>query len=97
MIDENRDPTDEMGVNVRLTKEAIDRVVADQKKQDEKNANFSKRRTKFVCDGYMTCSHNQEKVDYINERNRVYNRKLDRYYDRFTTDIRVNLERGTAL
>jgi hypothetical protein len=45
VIDENRDPTDEMGVNVRLTKEAIDRVVADQKKQDEKNANFSKRRT----------------------------------------------------
>ena len=38
----------------------------------------------------MTCSHNQEKVDYINERNRVY-------YDRFTTDIRANLERGTAL
>ena len=45
----------------------------------------------------MTCSHNQEKVDYINERNRVYNRKLDRYYDRFTTDIRANLERGPAL
>lgn len=45
VIDENRDPTDKMGVNVRLTKEAIDRVVADQKKQDEKNANFSKRRT----------------------------------------------------
>lgn len=42
---ENRDPTDEMGVNVRLTEEAINRVVEDQKAQDEKNKGFSKRRT----------------------------------------------------
>ncbi|KAK8795796.1 hypothetical protein JH06_3438 [Blastocystis sp. subtype 4] len=85
--DENRDPTDEMGVNVRLSEEAINRVVEDQKMIDEKNKSFSKRRT----------YHLQHKVDYINERNRVYNRKLDRYFDRYTTDIRANLERGTAL
>ncbi len=47
--------------------------------------------------GGITSSHLQHKVDYINERNRVYNRKLDRYFDRYTTDIRANLERGTAL
>lgn len=34
-----------MGVNVRLTEEAINRVVEDQKAQDEKNKGFSKRRT----------------------------------------------------
>ncbi len=43
--DENRDPTDEMGVNVRLSEEAINRVVEDQKMIDEKNKSFSKRRT----------------------------------------------------
>ena len=46
---------------------------------------------------FIMISYNQEEVDYINERNRVYNRKLDRYYNRFTSDIRANLERGTAL
>lgn len=44
-FDENRDPTDEMGVNVRLSKEAIQRVVEDQKMTEEKNKSFSKRRT----------------------------------------------------
>ena len=36
-------------------------------------------------------------VDYINERNLAFNRKLGRYYDRFTSDIRANLERGSAV
>lgn len=34
-----------MGVNVRLSEEAINRVVEDQKMIDEKNKSFSKRRT----------------------------------------------------
>ena len=42
-------------------------------------------------------SFKQEQVDFISERNRTYNRKLDRYYNRFTADIRATLERGTAL
>ena len=42
-------------------------------------------------------SFKQEKVDYISERNRSFNQRLGRYYDRFTADIRANLERGTAV
>ena len=34
----------DFGMKSRLTEEQINRVVADQKKQDESNANFSKRR-----------------------------------------------------
>lgn len=36
-------------------------------------------------------------VDYINERNRKFNQKLSRAYDKYTVEIRQNLERGTAI
>lgn len=36
-------------------------------------------------------------VSYINDKNRHYNKKLKRYYDKYTTTIRENFERGTAL
>ncbi|TKR58428.1 hypothetical protein L596_029873 [Steinernema carpocapsae] len=36
-------------------------------------------------------------IDYINERNRKFNKKLDRYYGKYTEDLREDLERGTAV
>ncbi len=36
-------------------------------------------------------------VDYINERNMKFNRKLERFYGEYTKDIKDNLERGTAI
>jgi len=36
-------------------------------------------------------------VDFINERNRNFNAKAKRFYDKYTEEIRENLERGTAL
>ena len=36
-------------------------------------------------------------VDYINERNRVFNNKIKRAFDPYTAEIKQNLERGTAL
>lgn len=36
-------------------------------------------------------------VTYINKSNKVFNSKVSRYYDKYTKDIRANLERGTAL
>lgn len=85
------------GMKSRLSDDVINRVVDDQKKQDDKHAQFSKRRKLYLLYNLIILSYNQEEVDYINERNRVYNRKLDRYYNRFTSDIRANLERGSAL
>ena len=41
--------------------------------------------------------HADQDVDYINEANRKYNKKLAKAYDKYTVDIRQNLERGTAL
>ena len=36
-------------------------------------------------------------VDYINERNMKFNKKAARYYDKYTAEIKQNLERGTAV
>lgn len=36
-------------------------------------------------------------VDYINERNLHFNKKIKRHYDEYTKEIRDNFERGTAL
>jgi hypothetical protein len=52
-----------------------------------KRAKFSRRRP-FDSEG---------DVDYINERNKKFNKKASRFYDQYTTEIKQNLERGTAV
>lgn len=39
----------------------------------------------------------QEDVSYINQRNKRFNQKISRNFDKHTAEIRQNLERGTAL
>ena len=41
-------------------------------------------------------SHDAD-VDYINERNMKFNKKASRFYDKYTAEIKQNLERGTAV
>lgn len=42
--------------------------------------------------------HNDDAdIDYINERNMKFNKKLERFYGEHTTEIKQNLERGTAV
>ena len=53
----------------------------------ERNKKFSRRRTEL--DG--------ADVDYINDRNAHFNKKIKRAFDKYTVEIRQNLERGTAL
>jgi pre-mRNA-splicing factor SYF2 len=38
-----------------------------------------------------------EDVGYINDKNRDFNQKIGRAYDKYTTEIKESLERGTAL
>jgi len=52
-----------------------------------KKAEYSRRR--------MVCS--EEDVTYINDRNRQFNKKMQRAFGAYTEEIRQNLERGTAL
>nr|CAG4642070.1 EOG090X0ECA [Eurycercus lamellatus] len=69
------------------TPEAVNRMVEDLHKQIEKREKYSRRRR-----------HDDDaEIDYINERNMRFNKKLDRFYGEFTTEIKQNLERGTAV
>jgi len=66
---------------------AKSRLVADVNKQIEKRQKFHRRRI-----------HDEDKdITYINERNRKFNEKIERAYSMYTTDIKANLERGTAI
>eukprot|EP01138_Halocafeteria_seosinensis_P007212 gb/GECG01007375.1/.p1 GENE.gb/GECG01007375.1/~~gb/GECG01007375.1/.p1 ORF type:complete len:550 (+),score=101.41 gb/GECG01007375.1/:1-1650(+) len=69
-----------------VDKDGMDRL-ADQVEHRRKKSRFSRRRT----------VHPDETVDYINERNRVFNKKIGRAFDKYTVEMRQNLERGTAL
>ncbi|ORY29748.1 SYF2 splicing factor-domain-containing protein [Naematelia encephala] len=66
------------------SEDAIDRVVG------KINKDMSKVKRKKKDDG-------DEEVNYINDRNKVFNKKIARYYDKYTKEIRANFERGTAL
>ncbi|RUS14557.1 hypothetical protein BC937DRAFT_93640 [Endogone sp. FLAS-F59071] len=74
------------GANAQPSRQAVDRLVADVNKQIEKRESRSRKR-KEVEDG----------ISWINERNRVFNQKIARFYDKYTKEIRENFERGTAL
>lgn len=67
--------------------EALDRMVAELEQREQRKATFSRRRA-FVPEA---------DVDYINERNKVFNKKIKRAYSKYTVEIRQNLERGTAI
>lgn len=53
----------------------------------EKRSKYSRRR-----------AHNDDAdIDYINERNAKFNKKAERFYGKYTAEIKQNLERGTAV
>ena len=54
--------------------------------RDKKKKDFSRRRG-FIED---------QNITYINERNRIYNKKLERHFGTYVSEIKSNLERGTA-
>jgi hypothetical protein len=67
-------------------KEGAKRLAMEMKRRAEKKAN-QKRKLEFDA----------VDVTSINERNKRFNEKIGRNFDKHTTEIRQNLERGTAL
>ena len=59
----------------------------DMKEQIDKRSKFSRRRPIFE----------EDEVDYINERNQKYNKKLHRFFGNESKEIKNNMERRTAL
>ncbi|MBW0491550.1 hypothetical protein O181_031265 [Austropuccinia psidii MF-1] len=68
------------------SEEAIDRVVGKLNLDIDKRSKRSRVRKEE--DGEIT---------YINDKNKAFNQKIGRFYDKYTEEIRENIERGTAL
>lgn len=75
-------------VEQKPKKENVDRLVEDIRKAEEIRLKKRKERRGEQDDGDVT---------YINEKNKQFNLKLARFYDKYTGDIRESFERGTAV
>jgi len=73
--------------DVEPNEERLNNLVEDIEKQEKKRRAFSRRR------GF----NEDEDITYINQRNKVFNEKLQRSFGEYTAEIKYNLERGTAL
>jgi cyclophilin family peptidyl-prolyl cis-trans isomerase len=67
--------------------EDVDRMVEELNERKRKASDFSRRRRFDPT----------RDVDYINERNAHFNKKIERAFGAHTKEIKANLERGTAL
>ncbi|KAL4536736.1 hypothetical protein Ndes2526A_g06243 [Nannochloris sp. 'desiccata'] len=65
----------------------VDRMVAELNERQAKGSKFSRRRA----------NTGDKDVDYINDRNAHFNKKIERAFGGYTQEIKANLERGTAL
>jgi len=72
------------------SKEAVDRLVEDMEKAD---------RTRLKARAARGIRDEQDvgDVTYINQKNKQFNDKLARFYNRYTSEIRESFERGTAI
>jgi pre-mRNA-splicing factor SYF2 len=70
-------------------KAAVDRLVNDLQKAEE--TRLRKRRERMGQNG------EDGDVTYINEKNKQFNQKLSRFYNKYTAEIRDSFERGTMI
>ncbi|KAI1819116.1 SYF2 splicing factor-domain-containing protein [Xylaria intraflava] len=70
-------------------KAAVDRLVEDLKRAEE--ARLRKRKERMAQNG------DDGDVTYINEKNKQFNQKLARFYNKYTAEIRDSFERGTRI
>jgi pre-mRNA-splicing factor SYF2 len=71
-------------------RENVDRLVADLRKAED--VRLKKRKERRGADAVE-----EGDVTYINDKNKQFNMKLGRFYDRYTKDIKESFERGTAM
>ncbi|KAK9774298.1 putative SYF2 splicing factor-domain-containing protein [Seiridium cardinale] len=76
-------------VDNKPNKAAVDRLVTEMRKAEENR--LKKRRERMEKNG------DDGDVTYINEKNKQFNQKLDRFYNKYTAEIRDSFERGTMI
>ncbi|KFY81541.1 hypothetical protein V500_11319 [Pseudogymnoascus sp. VKM F-4518 (FW-2643)] len=69
-------------------KAAVDRLVADLQQAEDARLKKRKERGQDKDEGDIT---------YINEKNKNFNQKLNRFYNKYTAEIRDSFERGTMI
>ncbi|KAI6243685.1 Pre-mRNA-splicing factor SYF2 [Aphelenchoides fujianensis] len=69
------------------TGKAMEKLVVDVNGQAKRREKYHRRRM-YDADA---------PIDFINERNRKFNKKLERFYGDYTEDLKDDLERGTAI
>ncbi|KAI9742641.1 MAG: pre-mRNA-splicing factor syf2 [Claussenomyces sp. TS43310] len=69
-------------------KAAVDRLVKDLEKAEESRLKKQRERNGRTEDGDVT---------YINDKNKQFNQKLARFYNKYTSEIRDSFERGTMI
>ncbi|KKY14616.1 putative pre-mrna-splicing factor syf2 [Phaeomoniella chlamydospora] len=74
------------------SRQNVDRLVEDLRKAEE--TRLRKRRDRGRMNDEMDAAGD---VTFINDKNKVFNQKLRRFYDKYTKDIRDSFERGTAM
>ncbi|RYH27802.1 hypothetical protein EON65_13090 [archaeon] len=79
------DPLSYGKTNAAVSADALDRLQKDVLDREEQRKKYSRKRPELGD------------VDYINEKNQNFNKKLKRAFDKYTVEIRQNLERGTAI
>lgn len=75
-------------VENRPDRAAVDRLVTDLRKAEEARLKKRRDRGKGEEDGDVT---------YINDKNKQFNQKLARFYNKYTAEIRDSFERGTMI
>jgi pre-mRNA-splicing factor SYF2 len=70
-------------------KDAVDRLVADMRRAEEQTLKKRKER--------MSKNGDDGDVTHINEKNKQFNQKLARFYNKYTAEIRDSFERGTMI
>lgn len=80
------DPMQYGKVATAISTDGLRRVTADIEEREKKREKFSRRRNDYDAN-----------VGAINDKNEVFNKKIKRAFDKYTVEIRQNLERGTAL
>jgi SYF2 splicing factor len=74
--------------------ENVDRMVAELDRAVKRRKNFIRSGDKRAGTGIR---EGGDFVDFINERNAVFNNKTSRSFDQYTQELKANLERGTAV
>lgn len=73
----------------RVSKQAVDNMVNELEAVEKRRSKYRRRRT---------FDEDRADITFINEGNRVFNRTLDKHFDKYESvkEIKDNLERGTA-